>query len=86
MHENLFNDILILDHTDDFHLSGTFWATGVTFPDHVRDRLQSSESALPNSSGVLLMIHLIPGYRVSIYPGFVFSDCPGLHCCNNHNI
>lgn len=46
MFEEPFYDVLILDHADDFHLSGTFRARGVTFPDHVRDRPQSSKSAL----------------------------------------
>jgi len=50
---------------------------GSTFPDQVRDRLQSFGSILPNFSWIALRIHLVPGCRVSIHPrlGFeVFVD------------
>jgi hypothetical protein len=32
---------------------------------------------LPNSFVALLIIRLIPECRLSIHPGFVFSDCLG---------
>jgi len=39
----------------------------------------------PILSIFLLKIHLVPGWRVSIHPDFVFSSYPSAHCCNIRN-